>query len=151
MREYFDFLYRSSSDNNTRNTFKYFETFSYNGRTVFTACDNAMDLASAIQDYMINKDQQAVKDFADKYEVNEYGAYLKEEPVEEIPKAPLVGEHDIAILETESTDEEVVEPEIEAPEVETETEIIEESEIEVETTETLSETTEEVEDTEVTE
>ena len=128
IREYFDFLYRSSSNNTTRNTFKYFETFSYNGRTVFTACDNAMDLANEIQKYMINKDQQAVADFASKYEVNEYGAYLKEEAVEETPKAPLVGEHDTEILGTEET--------------EIETEIIEEAEIVIEETEISSETTE---------
>ena len=78
IREYFNFMERSSSNNDTINTYRHYETFSYSGYTVYLACNNALDLSTAIQNYMINKDNQAVLDFESLYDVNEYGAYLKD-------------------------------------------------------------------------
>lgn len=130
LRDYFSFLERSASNNKTINTFRYFETFSYNSYSVFLACDNAMDLSAAVQEYMVNLDNKAVKEFEDLYELTEYGAYLKEteeeteetEPIEEtygeiqgsVIKTPLLDDYDDFLYgETSSDKTEVSSEEIE--------------------------------------
>lgn len=125
MREYLEFMERSSSSNETINTFRYNESFSYNNFTIFLACNNAMDLSTALQEYMYNKDMQAVKEFEDLYELTEYGAYLKEVestedniPVDEIVTFPGNITDISEIEETVESTEETVENTEETVEVE---------------------------------
>lgn len=79
LRTFIDNKYNAMTDDTYKAIYKYYYEIAYNGFTVTAICDNAEVVANDLISYMINKDTESIEEFTSKYEVNEYGAYLKEE------------------------------------------------------------------------